>query len=175
VGFVSNSIKGAGVLHVGCGGDPLPAWLSGMKETRLDVNADCKPDIVADMTDLGDIGEFDVVFCQHALEHLHPFDVRVALDEFKRVLTKGGAAIVFVPDVEGVVPDDTELFESPAGPITGLDLFYGFNKVSQDMPYMKHQTAFIKDTLTRAIEGAGFSQDKVDRLMNYNMIGVGIK
>lgn len=139
------------------------------------MNAQCKPDILANMTSMGEVGKFDVVFCQHALEHLHPFDVRVALGEFMRVLTKGGAAIVFVPDVEGVTPDDTVLFESPAGPITGLDLFYGFNRVSQEMPHMRHQTAFIKDTLTRAIEGAGFSKVTVSRLMNYNMMGVGIK
>jgi hypothetical protein len=31
------------ILHVGCGESPLPEWLSHFKETRLDINHDCKP------------------------------------------------------------------------------------------------------------------------------------
>ena len=56
------------LLHVGCGSDPLPDWLNQFTEVRLDINAACDPDIVASMVDLGDIGEFEALFCQHALE-----------------------------------------------------------------------------------------------------------
>ena len=44
------------------------------------------PDIVASMMDLGEIGEFDVVLCSHALEHLHKEDVDTALNEFSPVV-----------------------------------------------------------------------------------------
>ena len=72
------------LLHVGCGGGRLPDWLTGFNEIRLDIDDTYNPDIVADMKDMGDIGQFDVVFCQHALEHLYPHEVTQALEEFRR-------------------------------------------------------------------------------------------
>lgn len=106
---------GSSLLHVGCGGDPLPLWLCHHAETRLDIDASCNPDIVGDMLDLGDIGEFDIIFSQHNLEHVHQHEAGQALSEFRRVLKDGGAAIIFVPDCEGVLPTEDILFESPGG------------------------------------------------------------
>ena len=115
------------ILHIGCGGDPLPDYLgigsstdylgigsSNFKETRLDISEINKPDIVASMTDMGDIGEYDAVLCNHALEHLHPYEVPIALSEFLRVLKKGGSAMVFVPDLEDVKPTEEVILQSPA-------------------------------------------------------------
>ena len=68
------------LLHVGCGSDPLPEYLREYEEVRLDINEEVAPDIVASMTNLGEIGKYDVVLCQHALEHLHEYDVDVVLE-----------------------------------------------------------------------------------------------
>jgi ubiquinone/menaquinone biosynthesis C-methylase UbiE len=163
------------LLHVGCGSDPLPDWLDGFKETRLDIDDTYAPDIVANMMDMGEIGKYDVLFCQHALEHLHLYDVSKALNEFKRVLNDGGHLIIFVPDLTDVKPTNEVLFESPAGGITGLDLIYGFNKVSQEKPYMRHLTGFLPETLNQSLEEAGFNQVTVNRLSMFNMMGVGVK
>lgn len=163
------------VLHVGCGGDPLPHWLGTHNEVRLDIDPECKPDIVASMLDMGGIGEFDIVFSQHNLEHVHQHEVLTALSEFYRVLKTGGSAIVFVPDCEGVTPTEEILFDSPAGGIAGLDLLYGYRKVLKDKPYMAHKHAFTKDTLEAALKDAGFENVTVIRLHPYNMMGVGIK
>jgi SAM-dependent methyltransferase len=166
-------MKGS-LLHVGCGSGPLPDWCLGVTETRLDVDPDVAPDIVANMTDMGNIGPFDVVLCQHALEHLPPHDVGQALSEFRRVLKPGGHAIVFVPDLEGVQATNEVLFESPAGPICGLDLLYGYRPALATMPYMAHRTGFVRQTLLQALTAAGFQTPVVSRLKNYNMMGVGI-
>lgn len=161
------------LLHVGCGSEPLPEWLHDYTETRLDINPAVSPDIVASMLDLGDIGPFDAVLCRHALEHLYPHEVEIALGEFHRVLSKGGCLMVFVPDLQDVPATDEVLFESPAGPISGLDLIYGFRAATKTNPYMQHKTGFVRDTLTTALQG--FSKVVVNRLSNFDMMGAAIK
>lgn len=163
------------LLHVGCGGDSIPAWLSQYDEIRLDIDPSHNPHIVADMVSLGDIGPFDAVYCSHALEHLSPHDVPVALGEFIRVLAPNGAIILFVPDLEGVEANDEPLFDSPAGPIAGLDLIYGFRKMLKEKPYMAHKTGFVQSSLHKALIDAGFSQVIVNRLSDYALLGVGKK
>lgn len=161
------------LLHIGCGSDPLPAWLSDFKETRLDINEAVNPDIVASMLDLGDIGTFDAVLCRHALEHLYPHEVEIALAEFHRVLKQGGHLMVFVPDLQDVQATDEVLFESPSGPISGLDLIYGFRPATKANPYMQHKTGFVQETLEKALQG--FSKVVVNRLSNFDMMGAAIK
>src|SRR5262252_6440154 len=112
------------ILHAGCGGEPMPPWLDGA-EVRLEIDAAVKPDIVASMTDMGAIGSYDAIYCSHALEHLYPHEIPLALGEFLRVLKPGGAAIIIVPDLEDAEPTDEVLYVSPGGPIAGFDLFYG--------------------------------------------------
>ena len=163
------------LLHVGCGGDPLPDYCTGFKETRLDISETNNPDIVANMTDMGEIGQYDAVFCQHALEHLAPYDVPVALSEFLRVLNPSGSVMIFVPDLEDVRPTEEVILQSPAGPITGLDMFYGYRKALKEYPYMAHRTGFVEGTLNKALKNAGFSKVLTKRMGNYNLMGVGVK
>lgn len=165
----------ASLLHVGCGGDSRPEWLSQYVETRLDIDPRHDPDIVASMVELGEIGPFDAVYCSHALEHLFPHEVETALSEFQRVLKPGGVAYIFVPDLEGVDATDEVLFDSPAGKITGLDLIYGLRHALKDQPYMAHKTGFMLDTLFCSLTKAGFSRVKVDRHSCHNLFGVAIK
>lgn len=162
------------ILHVGCGSDPLPEWLKGI-ETRVDIDANVHPDIIANMTNLGDIGTFDIVLARHTLEHLAPHEVGTALKEFGRVLNKDGSVIVFVPDLQDVKATDEVLFISPAGQIAGLDLMYGFRKALAECPYMAHKTGFVSDTLKVALEQAGFEKVVTTRLGNYDLMGVGKK
>lgn len=163
------------ILHVGCGVDPLPTWLDGFFETRLDINPAANPDIVASMLAMGEVGLYDAVLCQHALEHLYPHEVGLALTEFLRVLKPGGTAFVIVPDLEGVTPTEDVLFTAAAGPITGLDLIYGFRPWLRDNPHMAHHTGFVSDTLRRSMLGAGFSAVHTKRAGDYNLVGVGVR
>ena len=161
------------LLHVGCGNEPLPDWLAGFTETRLDINPAVSPDIIASMLDLGEIGQFDALLCRHALEHLFPHEVSIALHEFHRVLKVGGHLIVFVPDLEGVAATDEVLFQSPAGPISGIDLIYGFRPALAENPYMAHKTGFVQESLKAAL--SMFSRVIVNRLSCYDMMGAAIK
>ena len=163
------------VLHAGCGSEKLPTWLGGRKEVRLDIDPEVKPDIVAGLTDLGDIGPFDMVFCSHTLEHLYPHQVHQALTEFKRVLRDCGGLIVVVPDLEDVKPTEEKVYDSASGPICGLDMYYGYSKYTAINPYMAHHTGFVKETLTKVITQAGFRQVRVERVDVCNLLGVAVK
>lgn len=127
------------------------------------------------MTDMGQVGVFDLVYCSHALEHLAPHEVPLALSEFKRVLSPHGKVIIIVPDLEGVQPTDETLFDSPAGPISGHDLFYGMRSRLEKSPQMAHRTGFVAATLGKVLGNAGFAQVNVKRVPAYNLIATASK
>lgn len=162
-------------LHVGSGGQSLPDWLSGFDEVRLDIDPGCQPHIVASMLDMGDIGQFERVYSAHALEHVYPHEVQTALTEFRRVLKPGGAAFIFVPDLEDIRPTEEVVYLSAAGPITGLDMYYGLRSMIEERPYMAHHNAFTKATLEAEMNRAGFASVAVTRLPNWELFGVGVR
>lgn len=165
------------LLHVGCSGHPLPGMFTGYDETRLDIDPNCSPDILASMTDMGEIGTFDMIYCSHALEHLYPHDVPKALGEFLRVLNDGGHAIVLVPDLQGIEANDTPLYETAEGPVTGLDLIYGVRWTITQSIHWAHHTGFIDRTLEAAMKNAGFRTVIVKRMEAglYNLMAIGVK
>jgi len=163
--------KAGRVLHVGCGGETLPEYLQQYDEVRLDIDPQFQPDILASITDLGDIGSYEGVFCSHILEHLYPHDLPQALAEVRRVLVDDGFLIAFVPDLEDVRPTQEVVYISPSGPVMGLDMYYGFTKWLKEMPYMAHHNGFVQATLQAALEAAGFSKVIVTRVGGINLMG----
>lgn len=163
------------VLHAGCGDAPLPSMPFGeCEEVRLDIDSSVNPDVVANITDMGEIGQFDAAYCSHALEHLYPHQVSTALSEFFRVIKPGGYALLFVPDLEGLTPTDDVLFESACGPIASMDLFYGLRSALAELPHMAHHTGFTSATLQGALESAGFTVT-MQRISNYNLAAIARK
>ena len=164
------------LLHVGCGGAPVPPWLADYKETRLDVDGEFNPHIIANMTNMYQVEShsYDVIYCAHSLEHLFPQDVPLALSEFCRILKQEGRAIIIVPDLEGVSPTTEVLFESEAGPITGLDLIYGFGKQVKTNPHMQHHCGFVQHTLEKILDKAGFNP-VVRRIGCNNLLALAVK
>ena len=160
------------VLHVGCGRQSKPTWLDGFDEVRLDIDLGVQPHIVASITDLGDIGPFDAVYASHCLEHVSPHEVPLALEGFCRVLRKSGLAIVIVPDLTDIRPTEDVVYVSPAGPICGLDMFYGKSSLIPDAPHMAHRCGFVTETLEGAMRAAGFSDVTVTRA-DFNLIAMG--
>lgn len=170
------------VLSVGSGPDSgaeqswTQKWeVEGYQVVRLDIDPRNSPDICANMTDLGEVGSFDVVYCCHALEHLYPHEVHKALAEFYRVLVPYGSAVIMVPDLEDVRPTEEILDIPTMGPVTGLHLFYGDASQIEQYPYMAHHCGFVKDTLQRAMRLAGFANIQVRRAAAYNLIATGQK
>ena len=166
---------GKRVLHTGCSGHPLPDYLAGCIETRCDIDPACNPDIVASITDLGGIGQFDIVLCSHTLEHVYHHEVPIALAEFRRVLVDGGHAVMLVPDLEDVRPTNEIIGEAPGLQITGLDLIYGLSSCVAQSPHWAHKTGFTQKTLTDAMTAAGFKDPTVKRIPYHNLLAVGAK
>ena len=171
------------LLHAACG----PAtkadleWLGFHEwenEVRLDIDPDCKPDVLGDLRDIDTwelksnavkhspadpmwSAEFDGVFCSHALEHLHLYDVPKALATFRAVLKPGGLMFLIVPNFLAacrhvVNGDGRKFYESDAGEIFAHEVVYGKEDWTATMPYMQHKCGFTPDLLRGVVIGAGF-------------------
>ena len=151
------------VLHAGCGDDPLPEWCAAREEVRLDVRPGARVDIVADIRYLSDdlISSFDAVVCLHCLEHVTWHEAQDVLRGFARVLRPGGVAFITVPDLDGVRCNDKVVYQSPAGPITGIDMFYGYQRQVINIPEMTHKCGFVSETLHNALAHTGFHEVSV--------------
>ncbi len=121
---------------------------------------------------MGPIGPYDAIYCSHALEHLYPHEVSVALAEFYRVLKPGGVATILVPDLEGVPATDETL---PGSDLTGLHLYYGDARLIPDHPHMAHHCGFVAETMRSVLSAAGFSSVRALRMSYYNLMGIGIR
>lgn len=133
----------------------------GAEEIRLDANPDVKPDIVASIDDLGDIGPFDGIHCSHCLEHLQWDHAHKALSEFYRVLRVGGFVYIQVPNIEDVKPTEEVLYEVNGLKISGIDILYGCRVFSRDNPWMLHRSGWVPETLAKALADAGFQHIRV--------------
>jgi SAM-dependent methyltransferase len=159
------------VLIAGSGEEGRQWTEQGWSVVRLDIDPRTEPDIVASMTDLGDIGPYDAVACNNALEHLYPHEVTKALREFHRVLKPGGYAVIQVPDLQDVKPTEDLI---PEIGMTGLHLMYGDPALLEEFPYMAHHSGFVEDTLRRVLDMAGF-QVMTKRLSCFQLMGIGTK
>lgn len=162
------------VLHVGCGGAPMPDFLEGYQEVRMDIDETHKPDIVASLLDMGDVGKFDAIYGSHILEHFTQTGVHKVLEEFNRVLNVGGFIVMIVPNLTNIKPTMDVVYESPAGDITGLDMYYGKKSFVDDNPYMAHHMAFTVDTM-KSILAEHFGKVEVKEMSGWNLLGIGVK
>jgi hypothetical protein len=158
------------LLHIGCGpkrkdkttrGFNTEAW----SEIRLDIDPSVLPDVTGTMTDMSAVasGSVDAIFSSHNIEHLYPHEVPQALDEFLRVLSGEGFAVITCPDLQSVcalVAQDqlTEpAYTAPAGPITALDILYGYRPpMASGNLYMAHRCGFTQRVLIGTLRSAGF-------------------
>jgi SAM-dependent methyltransferase len=163
------------LLHVGCGmsgRERLPSCFQSpdWNEIRLDIDPAVQPDVVGTITDMSAIdgGSMDALWSSHNLEHVNAFEVPNALGEFRRVLKPTGFALITLPDLRAVarrIADDMlqePLYESPAGPITPLDVVFGHQaSIARGNSFMAHRTGFTARTLGQALVDAGFAEVRV--------------
>jgi predicted SAM-dependent methyltransferase len=177
------------LLHVGCGQKrkkDLPKMFQGddWQEIRLDISPNVQPDIVADIMDMSPVADESVeaVFSSHNIEHVYIHQVQTVLKEFYRVVRVGGAAFITCPDLQAIAFAiaqgnlEGKLYESPAGIITPLDIFYGHTaSIARGEHYMAHKCGFTAETLGRRMQAAGFRDVIVERDKDYNLWARGTK
>jgi SAM-dependent methyltransferase len=159
------------VLHVGCGMNRIkqlpPLFQDGnWDEIRYDIDPNVNPEIVGTLQDMSLLEDacVDAVYSSHNIEHVWAFEVQGVLKEFRRVLKPDGFALILCPDMLSVAQAISEgflekaVYESPAGPITALDIVYGYHSdIQAGNYYMAHKTAFTSETLATHLERAGFA------------------
>jgi len=159
------------LLHIGCGASTIKQTTSefndgSWQEIRFDIDAKNKPDIIGNMTDLSAISteSIDAIFSSHNIEHLFFHEVFTALSEFKRILKLNGFCIITCPDLQAVsalIAKDQLLntaYQSPAGPITPLDILYGHSQsIMQGNYHMAHRCGFTKNTLSQVLLQSSFT------------------
>jgi ubiquinone/menaquinone biosynthesis C-methylase UbiE len=158
-------------LHVGCG----PQNKSNLKgfnafdwqEVRLDIDPKVKPDILGTLVNMDLVGteSVDAIFSSHNIEHVFPHEVPLVLAEFHRVLKPDGIVVITCPDLQIVCEAVANnkllqpLYQSPAGPISPIDILYGHRKsIQQGNHYMAHKCGFTYTTLGSAFLDAGFKE-----------------
>jgi hypothetical protein len=67
------------------------------------------------------------------------------------------------------------VYEAPCGPVTGLDMFYGFRPYLKNNPFYAHHTGFVKSTLYDALYDAGFTHVVVERVVGHQLMAVAVK
>ena len=159
-------------LHVGCGpqdktnihGFNNDNW----KEIRFDIDKNVNPDIVGTLTDMKLVktNSVDAIYSSHNIEHVFPHEVPIVLKEFHRVLKDDGMVVLKCPDLqsvcEAVVNDKLlePLYESPAGPISPIDILYGHRPaIARGNEYMAHKGGFTYSVLNDAFIEAGFKMN----------------
>jgi protein O-GlcNAc transferase len=158
------------VLHVGAGyrqsGATLPPALQSWQELRLDIDPATKPDIIGSMLDMSGVptASVDAIYSAHNIEHVYAHEVPLVLAEFLRVLKNDGFLLITCPDLQSVcalVANDQlgeAAYQSPAGPISPLDILYGYRPaLAAGQIYMAHKTGFTEKTLVAALQANGFS------------------
>jgi len=157
------------LLHVGCGHENkyhLKVFNNdNWKEIRFDIDESFNPDIVGTMTDMKSVetASVDALYSSYNIDHIYPHQVPIALREFHRVLKEDGIVVIKCPDIQGVckaVAQDKllePLYDSPAGPISPIDIMFGNRKaIAEGNEYMAKKGGFTYSVLNGALYEAGF-------------------
>lgn len=159
------------VLNVGDGNKTIqiPEHYHNWHHLLLDIDPGGDADIVMDARKLTTLpmAQFDAVYCSHNLEHYFRHDVANVLSGFFHVLNPDGFAEIHVPNMRSVLKRFVEtgmeiddiLYESPSGPISVLDVIYGWGKQieSTGVDFYAHKTGFTETSLMAALNRAGFA------------------
>ena len=156
-------------LHVGCGflnkSDLKGFNNDNWKEIRFDIDKRVNPDIVGSLTDMKSLetASVDAIYSAYNIDHIYPHQVPIALNEFHRVLKEDGTVVIKCPDLQSVceaVAQDKllePLYDSPAGPISPIDIMFGNRKViAEGNDYMDKKGGFTYSVLDSAFWEAGF-------------------
>ena len=150
------ALRDARRLNLGCGNVRLDGY------ANIDIVRTPATDIVANIVSLPMIADnsIEVVRLEAVYEHLHRFERKAGLREWRRVLQPmGELSIAWIPDFEVYA----ELFlNQRAGALSDpmtLDELYGYthgNPMPGNAPEQIHKDVFTKDSVRRELEDAGF-------------------
>lgn len=145
-------------LNVGCGKRILDEYVN------IDVvrspKAPRAPEILAQATEIPlPDGCADELMAIHLLEHLHSWDVPVALAEWRRLLKPGGLLVLEMPDIVKCAKNLVKLIERGDEKSINSMAMHGFyGEQSTRDPWMCHRYGWAPKTLTPVLQAAGFTK-----------------
>jgi hypothetical protein len=153
------------VLNLGSG--PSKLNLPGFKETRFDIDPSVEPDICGDIRKLNLTTKYDLIVCQHILEHFTDEELTSIMPKLADLLTPTGAVIIFVPDLKATCKAvaerdlDTILYTSIGfGPIRAVNVIYGLSSVND---FYQHKTGFDANRLKTMCKKAGLPYQRLGK------------
>lgn len=158
------------VLNVGGNSKktPIPRVYAGWDHVLLDIDPACNPDVLCDARKLTSLpaATYDSIYCSHNLEHYYRHDVKKVLAGMAHILKPDGFVFIRVPDmgqlmqtvISNQLDIDDFLYDSPAGPITVLDVIYGYGVEIERSGnhFFGHKTGFTPKALHSVLSNAGF-------------------
>jgi SAM-dependent methyltransferase len=157
------------VLNVGGGSKEIaiPAHFDKWDKLLLDIDQKSCADVVCDARDMFDLPKegYDAVYCSHNLEHYYRHDLPKVMAGFKHVLSEDGFIEIHVPNMLSVVrfiqngnDIDGVMYQSPAGPISALDMMYGHGGMIERSgnDFMAHKNGFTALSMTKILVEHGF-------------------
>lgn len=135
------------------------------EETRFDNIEAVNPDMLGSLVTLEDVKDesYDAVFASHVLQRFYAHEVPQALTSWLRVLKDDGHLVLTCPDLQAVSAQVAEgkllepLYESPAGPVSALDVLYGFRpQIAVSGTIMANHCGFTLNVLAGELQRAGF-------------------
>jgi len=148
------------VLDIGCGmanGTEMRRTVVRENIIGIDVRRDSEAEVIADITKglPFDNEKFDIVFASHILEHFGKYEIDGLIDEWLRVLKKGGELWIYVPNLkwcaEAILKGKDILRVAAVDRITVMHQIYG----GENYLYDFHKWGFTLETLSQTLLNHG--------------------
>ena len=160
-------------LNVGCGDRVFKEYPTGHTCINFDERDLSAVDKVGDVRDLPfDDESFDYILASDIIEHFPIAETNSVLDEWVRVLKKGGVIEFRLPNLEAIVADYIKRKNEIRHDIKGMPIAHYFSWLlygGQDYPGNFHYVAFDRRLFKYICEQSGLFE--IDwRKEGYNMI-----
>ena len=157
-------------LHLGCGDKFIPGFI------HIDQNRFDHVDHLANISDLSMYTKHsvDLIYACHLLEYFHRDEVKHVLDEWYRVLKKGGLLRVAVPDFESIIKVYSKYRDLDHRGILGPLYGKWTRKNHQDVVY--HRTVYDFNSLYQILEKANLQKflkrqkEILEKAKNYTLL-----
>lgn len=137
-------------VHLGAGRRKLDGFI------QVDIDPGVNIDLVSDISSLPMFGNdsVDEIYASHCFEYFDAYQAPIVLAEWRRVLRPGGSLFLSVPDMDSLMQiyQESKDLNRIIGPL--------FGRWGSSQGVIYHRVVYNFETLSRALQSAGFSQIK---------------